>query len=124
MMGPVGDIVYSRNGSVVVSAGDGGTICFSSPDGHGETARAIVTDQDTLGAIAVSPDGKSVASGGSDGSIKIWSVDNAGQVLRSIAGQDGFVTSLGTVPMVRNWSRAGASFAHSSMPTPRSTFGM
>jgi WD40 repeat protein len=71
---PVHDVQFSRDGRLLVSAGDDETARVTDL----ETSREIFTLTGHRGAVlaaAFSPDGKQVATASADGTARVWELD-------------------------------------------------
>lgn len=96
--GAVNAIAVSREGNVLATAGEDGTIAiWDLPQGL-ETGtfspkQTLTGHSSEVLAIALSPDGQTLASGGWDGTVKVWDVET-GQLLRSLAGHSQLVGAI------------------------------
>ena len=68
---PVEDMAFSRDGQLLVSAGDDGTVRVWNV-GKGEVQAVCIGHQAMVLAVAISPDGQTIASASVDGSVKLW----------------------------------------------------
>ncbi|MCW3097883.1 MAG: tolB [Chthonomonadaceae bacterium] len=92
----VNDIAYSRDGKIVVSASDDGSIRLWDA-GNGALLKTIVGDTKGVTSIRFSPDGASLASGGWDRQVRVWSMPD-GRLLHTLSGQGNIVGTLAWSP--------------------------
>jgi len=69
--GPVEDLAFSRDGRLLVSASDDGSVRVWNVATGEEQARCL-GHQAAVVAVAISPDGQTIASASGDGSVKLW----------------------------------------------------
>ena len=69
--GPVEDLAFSRDGQLLVSASDDGSVRVWNV-AKGEEQARCVGHQAAVLAVAISPDGQTIASASGDGSVKLW----------------------------------------------------
>jgi WD40 repeat protein len=87
--GTVCGVALSRNGHLVVSSGEDGTVRL----GEARTRRPLATLRGHTGIIrglAVSADGRVVVSGGADRTVRMWDAEN-GRPLAILEGHTGTV---------------------------------
>ena len=67
-------VAYSRNGRVLVTAGNDGTVRFWDARSHKQLPRPIRTSVGFGRTIAFSPDGNTLATAGRDGKLRLWNL--------------------------------------------------
>jgi len=90
--GPVRDVCFSPDGTVLASSGNDGSVRLWNPR-TGQALRTLHGHNRPVTSLAFSPDGARIASGDSDSMLRIWSVD-AGDELASLSVQSGPITSV------------------------------
>lgn len=70
----VGDVAYSRDGRIVASADEGGTVRLTRLDGARRASEVVTRAGVRQGAIALSDDGRSLAYADRRGSVFVWDV--------------------------------------------------
>ena len=97
--GSARSILYSHDGTRIISSADDGTVRVWSANQTRKKWPALITLREHLGgvlAVAISPDGRSVLSGGRDGRVLLWNLDREeGRrlgVVQAMEGHRGWVT--------------------------------
>ena len=104
----------SRDGQLLVSASDDGTVKLWKQDG--KLLKTIPVDSHSVNSVNFSPDDQMFASANFDGTVKLWSRD--GHLLRTLKGHKGNVLDISFSPdgqllaavaanEVRLWNRDG-----------------
>ena len=90
--GKVNAVAFARDGRLLASAGDDGTIRLWDPDTRQLVRTPIATESAELD-VAFSPDARMLASAGADGVVRLWDVPS-GRSLGVLAGHQGAVRSV------------------------------
>jgi WD40 repeat protein len=85
--GEVNAVVFSANGSAVVSAGEDGKVIVWDT-GSGRQVQALTGHGAPVRSLALSQDGSLLAGGGADGQVLVWDMAT-GAVSREVGGQGG-----------------------------------
>ncbi len=94
--GAVRGVVFSPNGSLLVSCGDDGEIVAVTPN-TGDEVRRFSGHDGAVCAIAVAPDGNTVVSGGRDRTVRFWRLDS-GEQRAELYGHDEEVNDVAFTP--------------------------
>jgi eukaryotic-like serine/threonine-protein kinase len=89
--GPIEDLVFSRDGQLLVSGGDDGTVRIWNLV-KGEQQAICIGHQTAVLAVAISSDGQTVASASADG-VKLWD-PSTGQELLTISHEGHWATDV------------------------------
>ena len=78
--GPVNTVTFSRDGRILASGGEDGTIRLWDVAAHQEIGGPINADAGSVDALALSHDGKILAAGYDDGTIRLWDMTTRRQI--------------------------------------------
>jgi WD40 repeat protein/serine/threonine protein kinase len=90
--GPVRSVAFSRDGRILASAGNDGTVKIWDA-ATGRELRTLTGHTGAVLSVAFSPDGRMLASASQDGNVKLWD-PAAGRELHTLKGHTGHVTSV------------------------------
>jgi len=84
-------LAFGRNGELLASAGEGGTVVVWDVAGRRELWRNPSAHGQEASVVAFSPDGSMLASGGGDGSLALWDVSTFRRVGWLVRDQGGSI---------------------------------
>jgi WD40 repeat protein len=105
-VGSIHALVFSRDGSRLISAGSDRIIRIWDPS-NGRLIRNLAGHSGTIYALALDPGGEHLASAGSDGSIRIWD-PGEGRLVQTLTGHTNWVQCLSFHPDGTRLASAGA----------------
>ena len=95
--GYVLSVAYSRDGGIIASADEDGTVRLWNAD-TGESMIILAGHTDRVTSVAFSPDGGSVVSGSRDNTVRLWGTAT-GEERMTLPGHTRFVTSVAYSPI-------------------------
>ncbi|MFD8559683.1 AAA family ATPase [Streptosporangium canum] len=104
--GGVRSVAFTRDGKILASGGDDGTVRLWDVTHRREIAQ-LAAGQGGVWPVAFTRDGKTLAGGGGDGTVQLWDVASGREIAR-LASDQGWVSEVAFTPDGRTLASGGS----------------